>query len=220
MASRRPPKKAKSFPEIPYVNPIVQTERVGQKGMLPIQVKFRLTEFYDATTNTLRFKDANGDDFFILDLNTGEVTIRNLSLIGNTNSTIILTNDNGDENIIIRIDPGGFGEIIANDFVFKTNENNNFSENFGIVANLADNVGTHAFRVRNSDGTELYAIRSDGILKMSHPSFIEYLGTIADPGGSPTPHAARTYVRDSGLGKDQFCVEFDTGAAQVMATEP
>ena len=36
----------------------------------------------------------------------------------------------------------------------------------------------------------------------------------------PLPDGARVYVRDNGAGKTQLVVRFNTGAVQVLATEP
>ena len=38
--------------------------------------------------------------------------------------------------------------------------------------------------------------------------------------GAPADNRARVYVRDNGAGKEQLCVRFNTGAVQVLATEP
>jgi hypothetical protein len=42
---------------------------------------------------------------------------------------------------------------------------------------------------------------------------------IADP-SAPAANAGRLYFRDNGAGKTQLCVRFNTGAVQVVATEP
>lgn len=43
--------------------------------------------------------------------------------------------------------------------------------------------------------------------------------TTTDP-AAPSDNHARVYVRDNGSGKEQLCVRFNTGAVQVLATEP
>lgn len=45
------------------------------------------------------------------------------------------------------------------------------------------------------------------------------MGEINDP-AAPGVNAARLYVRDNGAGKSQLCVVFNTGAVQVLATQP
>lgn len=45
------------------------------------------------------------------------------------------------------------------------------------------------------------------------------IGERADPGAAPT-NKARIYARDNGAGKTQLCVQFQSGAVQVIATEP
>jgi hypothetical protein len=40
-----------------------------------------------------------------------------------------------------------------------------------------------------------------------------------DP-AAPADNRGRLYVRDNGAGKEQLCVRFNTGAVQVLATEP
>lgn len=37
---------------------------------------------------------------------------------------------------------------------------------------------------------------------------------------APADNRARIYVRDNGAGKEQLVVRFNTGAVQVLATEP
>lgn len=48
---------------------------------------------------------------------------------------------------------------------------------------------------------------------------IEWGEVNADP-DAPAASRARTFVRDNGAGKTQYCVRFATGAIQVLATEP
>lgn len=47
----------------------------------------------------------------------------------------------------------------------------------------------------------------------------ETLEMAADP-AAPAANAGRMYFRDNGGGKTQLCVRFNTGAVQVLATEP
>jgi len=49
--------------------------------------------------------------------------------------------------------------------------------------------------------------------------FQQFLGEIADP-AAPVANNARLYIRDNGAGKTQLVVIFNTGAVQVIATQP
>ncbi len=49
--------------------------RISQRDALPLAVKFRLSEYYDAKTNAIDFKDDKGNSVFKIDLNTGIMTI-------------------------------------------------------------------------------------------------------------------------------------------------
>jgi hypothetical protein len=42
---------------------------------------------------------------------------------------------------------------------------------------------------------------------------------ISDP-GAPSANAAKLYIKDNGSGKTQLAVRFNTGAVQIIATEP
>jgi hypothetical protein len=37
---------------------------------------------------------------------------------------------------------------------------------------------------------------------------------------APSSNGARLYTKDNGSGKTQLCVRFNSGAVQVLATEP
>jgi len=49
-------------------------KRISQRDILPLAVKFRLSEFYDASNNTYKFRDNNGTAIFIIDPINGLVT--------------------------------------------------------------------------------------------------------------------------------------------------
>lgn len=49
--------------------------------------------------------------------------------------------------------------------------------------------------------------------------FVGFMREIADP-AAPAANDARVYIKDNGAGKTQLCVRFNTGAVQVLATQP
>lgn len=70
-------------------------------------------------------------------------------------------------------------------------------------------------RIPGAAGFERNYFSGHIYLKSAHQTFTE----IADP-GSGGADAFRFYARDNGAGKTQACVVFNTGAVQVLATEP
>jgi hypothetical protein len=61
-------------------------------------------------------------------------------------------------------------------------------------------------------------IRVEGGSSTGYIDIGEY-ATTSDP-SAPSDNRGRLYVRDNGAGKEQLCVRFNTGAVQVLATEP
>ena len=166
-------------------------------------------------------KSANED--FQLDLNTGDVTLTrpiNFSSLSNGTTFISMRNaTQGIERIKIEINSGGFGFITANQYFFQSNTGNSLKENFGVVAQLADSAGTHAFRVYDRDNNEVWRLASNGSMFQRKASYFVLQGSIADPGGQGADTAA-LFVQQNGGGKDELRVEFNTGASVVIATEP
>lgn len=70
---------------------------------------------------------------------------------------------------------------------------------------IDDDAGVNALRLDNAKN--LYA---EGFISSKE---------IADPGAAPADRG-RIYFRDNGAGKTQLCVVFNTGAVQVLATQP
>lgn len=151
-------------------------------------------------------------------------TVTNRGIVFNGGATdgtaaVRMFNSGGTERLTWGITPTGFGFGTVDEIQFKGNTSNKINENFGVQVQLADASGGHSLGVTDSGGTKCYDIRSDGIFAMRKASFIELLGTIADPGGGAS-NTARLYVRDNGSGKKQLAVEFPTGTAIPIATEP
>ena len=48
--------------------------RMSQRDILPLAVKFRLSEYYDPKENTINFKDDDGTSVFKIELDNGTVT--------------------------------------------------------------------------------------------------------------------------------------------------
>lgn len=65
--------------------------RTRQRDILPLAVKFRLSEFYDPSDNTYKFRDNNGVPVFTIDPNDGTISFGS-SVIFDTNLTF--TGDN------------------------------------------------------------------------------------------------------------------------------
>jgi len=61
-----------------------------------------------------------------------------------------------------------------------------------------------------------YAGKSEGSLRVTDYTDIDEIGVP----GPPRRNMARLFARDDGAGKTQLCVRFNTGAVQVIATEP
>ena len=145
--------------------------------------------------------------------NQGTINNRSLIFTGGTTegtSAIRMFNSGGTERITLGITSTGFGFGTVDEIQFKTNTSNKINESFGVRVELSDSVGAHAFRVRNSGGTERFALTSQG--------FMEVKGTQADPGGGGAG-VARIFVQNAG-GKDQLRVEFNTGTSVVIGAEP
>jgi len=51
-----------------------QSKRVSQRGILPLATKFRLIEFYDPTTNSIKFYTSPGTLFLTINLTSGVLT--------------------------------------------------------------------------------------------------------------------------------------------------
>ena len=52
------------------------------------------------------------------------------------------------------------------------------------------------------------------------PTGFVHMTEISDPGNPADLNTARLYIRDNGSGKTQLVVVFNTGAVQVLATQP
>jgi len=48
--------------------------RISQRDIMPLVVKFRLSEFYDPSDNTYKFRDNNGDAIFTINPNDGTIS--------------------------------------------------------------------------------------------------------------------------------------------------
>lgn len=64
--------------------------------------------------------------------------------------------------------------------------------------------------LNESDVALPWLLNSDGIQELSE---------VADP-SAPAANKGKLYVKDNGSGKTQLCIRFNTGAVQVIATEP
>ena len=65
---------------------IPPNRRITQKDLQPLATKFRLTEFYDPSDNTLKFKDGSGNTILLVNLNTGAITFNYSVTLAGTNS--------------------------------------------------------------------------------------------------------------------------------------
>lgn len=139
---------------------------------------------------------------------TGTETIWNSQ--GDNGGRIQFTDNNNNQVILLEIDNLGNGRITGNQFNLYSNPNNNIQEQFGPVMHLADNSGTHAFRIWNNSNTQVFNVTSS--------PFMTLIGSISAPGGQGSNSAA-IYIGTSGS-LNTLNVEFNSGASQTIATEP
>ena len=91
--------------------------------------------------------------------------------------------------------------------------------------NMHVNVGATALRVvlQNISGTITdnsgAALQFNQAAMILTQAYIEMYELAADA-AAPAPQRGRLYVKDNGAGKTQIVVRFNTGAVQVIATEP
>jgi hypothetical protein len=103
----------------------------------------------------------------------------------------------------------------------------------GLVPAAKANTGVYGYAAQDSSskgvfgespaGQGVYGKSSTGYAgyflgKVYSSQFYELL-EVATP-GAPGANKARLFVRDNGAGKTQLCVRFNTGAVQVVATQP
>lgn len=80
--------------------------------------------------------------------------------------------------------------------------------------------GVQAFNTDTStfQAWHLYATHSMEIRGVDGNGYVQLESQTAAPSGSASK--SRLFSRDNGSGKQQFCVQFPTGAVQVLATQP
>jgi len=82
--------------------------------------------------------------------------------------------------------------------------------NIGQIIKAGSSQSVDLFQVLDNSGTAILAVTATGGLEMLEQS---------DP-PAPGTNRGKVYVRDNGAGKSQLCVRFNSGAVQVIATEP
>jgi len=197
--------------------------RYSQRDILPSAIKFRLLENFDPTTGEVFFtRESDGTRFLTINLRDGVLTILHETLAFTTTideaAALTMSNSDGTQKVNLRISTGGFGFLDLDQIYFNANTGNTLKESFGVVAQLADTAGTHAFRIQDSDGVEAYRFASDGSFFQGKAKSFVLKGNIADPGSQGADTAA-IFVQENG-GKDQLRVEFATGASVLIAAEP
>lgn len=78
-------------------------------------------------------------------------------------------------------------------------------------------------RTANSAGVAVDRVKVDetgNVIQMSGGTFHEFLENGTTDAAAGAADTGRLYVRDNGAGKTQLCVRFNTGAVQVIATQP
>jgi hypothetical protein len=87
----------------------------------------------------------------------------------------------------------------------------------GVLLRVHDSgiAGNPYLQVLNEDTGQLANINLGGLNLNKYVDIKE----ISDP-PAPESNAGRLFVRDNGSGKSQVCIRFNTGAVQVIATEP
>lgn len=143
-------------------------------------------------------------------------TINNHSLVftgGATDGTaaIRMFNSGGTERMTLGIGADGFSYGTLDELRFMSNTSNKFTENFGPVANLADTAGFHGFRVRNANGTDVFAAYANALF--------EYSGICLSPSAGSS-HTARLFLGTTAGGKDELRVIWSSGAVGTLATQP
>lgn len=85
---------------------------------------------------------------------------------------------------------------------------------------LASGQTAAADQILDSDGNILYAVASNGEIQLiASGANVIHAAEISDP-AAPSANRGKLYMRDNGSGKTQLVVRFNSGAVQVVATEP
>ena len=180
-----------TIPPLEFVAP--PNRRIGQTGVSPTAVKFRLTEFYDPTTNSIVFKLSNGTTFMTINLTTGLVTIttalsfsglqtianNQIVLTDGTNNRINLDGTNGK----IRVSRSGYNVLTTG------NANLTLATDLGIVKEVWlplhpqwDNSWTTSDTYVDVSGSEVNSI--DFADWTDHTWYFEIIGKTDDGTGS------------------------------------
>lgn len=91
---------------------------------------------------------------------------------------------------------------------------------------LGSNTGYgDEFAVQNSDSTNIVRIYGNQEIEFTSTSTFKPKGIFEMPEqasapAAPAANSGRIFFQDNGAGKTQMCVRFNTGAVQVIATEP
>lgn len=204
----------KTYPQLSSQPPQPKGRRSGQKDIRSQAVRLRLTGFYDPTTNSFYIADSTGHKFLIANLSTGIFTINTEMLFPtqkNGSNQLVVQDSTGTVKGKIFVSSGGFVHFMSNSYDFQSNSGNFFEEIFGPTAHTADTGGVHAFRVVDNNGLERFALRSNGQLEIQGNT----------SGAAAKTDAANLYVDNGGSGgKHRLMCQFQTGSAQVVATEP
>jgi hypothetical protein len=79
------------------------------------------------------------------------------------------------------------------------------------------------FEIENPSGTAVFLIEQNAVatstLRCHLNGYLEQVEQGTEP-AAPLVNRSVLFARDNGAGKTQLCVKFNTGAVQVIATEP
>jgi len=120
-------------------------KRINQRGVLPSAIKLRNLEIFELGDQGISIKDEYGNPLFT---------------ITRTGSTLQI--QIGDNVAHIDAVAGDFVAAQAGGFTYKSNTANRLFEGYGHLFRLADNVGTHAVRMQDSNSYEFAYFPSDG----------------------------------------------------------
>jgi hypothetical protein len=98
-------------------------------------------------------------------------------------------------------------------FAIRPHQTSGFTITTHAYVEINTSTGDISLMSENDAGIQLD--RADG----GEPPYIEMLERSADP-AAPGVNRGRLFLKDNGAGKTQLCIRFNTGATQVIATQP
>jgi hypothetical protein len=127
-----------------------------------------------------------------------------LRLLNSSNADMFTVYNNGDATVAGSLATAGIGSFSGAGL------------NTGVALNMRCVSGLVGLRIATSGGTVFFDTWDDRRIELSGLLDLVEQSTPA----APTVNTARLFARDNGAGKTQLCVIFNTGAVQVLATQP